>query len=92
MPRCYVVKKQPSTIPVQHKPKQQLRESKINDGASNNTNTNYVWNKTVLHNPQSLSKQTKDEAVGPVSPNEACVAPIYYTNTIENRNGKLNFD
>lgn len=124
MPRCYIVKKQPSTIQTTHSTQQKSRqhsqpysthhfvlkksnvvteknkwesesESGINEISSskdfiNPHNSNIVkseWNKTV-QKPHSILKRNKDNSPGPVSPTEACVAPIYYNNVLENRTGK----
>lgn len=40
------------------------------------------------HSAQLVQQQNKEDTPGPVSPTEASVAPIYYNNTHENKNGK----
>ena len=49
------------------------------------------WKGPAQQKSHTTLQQSKEETPGPVSPTEASVAPIYYNNTHENKDGKLTF-
>lgn len=80
MPRCYIMKKN-------QQPQQ------ISNAMEKGVAVNYddgEWNKTSQKLHCQL-KQTKNKTIGPESPTEACVAPIYYSSIPKNQDGKYFF-